>query len=206
LGENGRKCIILACLSACKQDSQITTPFEVATTTSKNSKSQSSEKESGSIENINNLVSVEGELSTSGEGKSRDISDGASLVDMEVHKRQTSLLLQKFENSHFFVRISESNEPLWSKRSSVDNNSYYSEANGQKAPKIKTKEIAFPSTGVVVDKGNFDASTCGGMARNSAKCFALANGDIVVCTKIFGNYAYEINCFKLGRETKFCFF
>ncbi|WJX57080.1 hypothetical protein P8452_42675 [Trifolium repens] len=176
----GEQVHILACLSACKQDSQITTPFEVATTTSKNSKGQSSKKESGSIENINNLVSVEGELSTSDEEKSRDIFDGDSLVDMEVHKRQTGLLLQKFENSHFFVRISESNEPLWSKRSSVDNNSYYSEANGQKAPKIKTKEIAFPSTGVIVDKGNFDASTCGGMARNSAKCFALANGDIVV--------------------------
>ncbi|CAJ2647857.1 unnamed protein product [Trifolium pratense] len=163
------------------RDTQITTPFEVATTKTKNDKGQSSEKESGSIENINNLVSVEGELSTGGEEKSRDIFYGDSLVDMEeVHKRQTALLLQKFENSHFFVRISESNEPLWSKRSSVDNNSYYSEANGQKTPRIKTKEIAFPSTDAIIDKGNFDASTCGGVARNSTKCFALPNGDIVV--------------------------
>jgi hypothetical protein len=89
---SGEQVHILACLSACKQDSQITTPFEVATTTSKNSKGQSSKKESGSIENINNLVSVEGELSTSDKEKSRDIFDGDSLVDMEVHKRQTSLL------------------------------------------------------------------------------------------------------------------
>ncbi|CAJ2647856.1 unnamed protein product [Trifolium pratense] len=177
----GEQVHILACLSACKQDTQITTPFEVATTKTKNDKGQSSEKESGSIENINNLVSVEGELSTGGEEKSRDIFYGDSLVDMEeVHKRQTALLLQKFENSHFFVRISESNEPLWSKRSSVDNNSYYSEANGQKTPRIKTKEIAFPSTDAIIDKGNFDASTCGGVARNSTKCFALPNGDIVV--------------------------
>ncbi|GAU38709.1 hypothetical protein TSUD_396370 [Trifolium subterraneum] len=178
---SGEQVHILACLSACKQNTKITTPFKVATTTIKNGKGQSSEKESGSIKNINTLVSAEEELSTSGEEKSRNLFYGDSLVDMEeVHKRQTALLLQKFENSHFFVRISESDEPLWSKRSSVDDNSYYSEANGQKASTIKTKEIAFPSTSVVIDKGNFDATTCGGMARNSAKCFALPNGDIVV--------------------------
>ncbi|XP_058777250.1 uncharacterized protein LOC131651609 isoform X1 [Vicia villosa] len=175
----GEQVHILACLSACKQDTQITPPFEVAAMTSKNGRGQSSEKESGSIENRNNLVSGEEELSTSGEEQPADVFDGDSL-HMEVHKRQTALLLQKFENSHFFVRISESNEPLWSKRSSVESFSNSSETHSLKAPTIKTKDNALPSIGTVIDKGNFDATVCGGTARNSVKCFALPNGDIVV--------------------------
>ncbi|CAK8536819.1 unnamed protein product [Lathyrus sativus] len=163
----GEQVHILACLSASKQDTQITTPFEVAAMISKNGRGQSLEKENGSIENRNTLVSGE-ELSTSGEEQP------------EVHNRQTALLLQKFENSHFFVRISEANEPLWSKRSSVESFSSSFEANSQKGPTIKTKENTLPSIGTVIDKGNFDATVCGGTARNSVKCFALPNGDIVV--------------------------
>lgn len=172
----------MACLSACKQDTLFTAPFEVAATTSKNGIDHSHEKESGSIENRHNLVSEEGELSTSGEEQPGDIFYGDSLRHREVHKRQIAPLLQKFENSHFFVRISESNEPLWSRRNSLEKNSSSSETNNQKVSIIKTKETAFPSTGAVIDRGNFDATTCGGTARNFVKCFALQNGDIVVCT------------------------
>lgn len=174
-GNSGEQVHILACLSACKQDKQIITPFKVAAMVSENGIGHSPEKENGNIENRNNLVSGEGELSTSGEEQSASISDGEQ---MEVHKRQTALLLEKFENSHFFVRISECNEPLWSKRSSYSNPS---EANSQKASTIKTKETAFSSTGAVIDRGNFDSTISGGLARSSVKCFALPNGDIVVC-------------------------
>lgn len=191
-------------MSACKQDTQITPPFEVAAMTSKNGRGQSSDKESGSIENRNNLVSREEELSTSGEEQPADVFDG-DFLHTKVHKRQTALLLQKFENSHFFVRISESNEPLWSKRSSVESFSNSSETHSQKAPTIKTKENALPSIGTVIDKGNFDATVCGGTARNSVKCFALPNGDIVVCIATFGNYVHAINFFKVGRETEILF-
>lgn len=170
---------MLACLSACKQDTQITTPFKVSAMTSNNGTSHISEKEIGSVENKNNLISGEGEPSTSGEEQPLDVSDCDSL-HMEAHKRQAASLLQKCENSHFFVRIAESNEPLWSKRSSLEKNSNSSDS--QKASTIKTKETAFPSTGTVIDRGNFNATVSGGMARNSVKCFALPNGDIVVCT------------------------
>ncbi|XP_039690276.1 uncharacterized protein [Medicago truncatula] len=162
------------------RDTLFTAPFEVAATTSKNGIDHSHEKESGSIENRHNLVSEEGELSTSGEEQPADIFYGDSLRHREVHKRQIALLLQKFENSHFFVRICESNEPLWSRRNSLEKNSSSSETNNQKVSIIKTKETAFPSTGAVIDRGNFDATTCGGTARNFVKCFALQNGDIVV--------------------------
>lgn len=145
--------------------------------TSNNGTSHISEKEIGSVENKNNLISGEGEPSTSGEEQPLDVSDCDSL-HMEAHKRQAASLLQKCENSHFFVRIAESNEPLWSKRSSLEKNSNSSDS--QKASTIKTKETAFPSTGTVIDRGNFNATVSGGMARNSVKCFALPNGDIVV--------------------------
>ena len=171
----------MACLSACKQDTGIITPLEVATATSENGIGESPEKENGNIENRNNLVSREGELSTSGEEHLEDVTDGESLLKMEVHKRKTALLLQKFENSHFFVRISESDEPLWSKRGSSEKFSNTSEANGLKASKIQIKETALSSTGAVIDRGNFDATISGGLVRNSVKCYDLPNGDIVVC-------------------------
>lgn len=193
----------MACLSACKQDTQITTPFEVAAMTSKNGIDHIPEKESGSIENRNNLVSGEGELSTSGEEQPADIFDGDSLLQREVRKRQTTLMLQKFENSHFFVRISESDKPLWSKRNSLEKNSSSSEANSQKVSTIETKETAFPSTGAVIDRGNFDATTCGGTARNFVKCFALRNGDIVVCTiKLLENMHMNLIALKSVERQK----
>lgn len=165
-------------MSACRQDTQIITPSEI---TSKNGIGHIPEKENGKIESRNNLVSGEGELSTSGEEQPTDALDGESLLQVQARKRKTALLLRKFENSHFFTRISESNEPLWSKRSSLEEDSTSSEANGQKPSTVKAKETAYSSTGAVIDRGSFDATISGGVARNSVKCFALPNGDIVVC-------------------------
>ncbi|KAJ1386026.1 plant/MEB5-like protein [Sesbania bispinosa] len=134
----GEQAHILACLSACKQDTQVT-PFKVAVLTDKNGINHNPDEENGNIER-NNSVFGEGELSTSGEEKLADISDEA------LHKK----------------------------------NSNSSETNSQKASAIKTKETALSSTSAVIDRGNFDATLSGGMARNSAKCFGLPNGDIVV--------------------------
>ncbi|KAJ3679630.1 hypothetical protein LUZ60_017641 [Juncus effusus] len=74
---------------------------------------------------------------------------------------QTETILQKFKNSSFFVRIAEPDDPLWSrkKRSQTGNSN---------------------SCNVVSDKGFFDGVTAGGVARDSARCFSLRNGDIVV--------------------------
>ncbi|XP_057761896.1 uncharacterized protein LOC130982062 isoform X4 [Arachis stenosperma] len=152
----------------------------VATAMSKNGVGQSLERENENIKNRNNLISREGQLSTSVEEHLEDFIDGESLCRMEAQKRRTELLLQKFENSRFFVRISEFDEPLWSKRGSAINFFNPSDANGLKALNIQIEEPTLSSTGVVIDRGNFNATTSGGLVRDSVKCSALPNGDIVI--------------------------
>ncbi|KAK7362173.1 hypothetical protein VNO77_04277 [Canavalia gladiata] len=186
----GEQVHILACLSACKQDTEIITPFKVAAVMNKNGIGHSPGKENGNVENRNNSVSGEGQLGPSSQEQKEenlekaktdhpaDVSAGESLLRMEVHKRQTALLLQKFENSHFFVRISESDEPLWSKRGSSEK-SNSSETDGQKISTFGMSSIC-----AVIDRANFDATISGGVARNSVKCCALPNGDIVVLLQV----------------------
>lgn len=90
--------------------------------------------------------------------------DGESILRMEDHKRRTEDLLSRFQESHFFVRIAESGEPLWSKKSSM----------ASEGDEKRTCVSAF------VDRGEFDPDVAGGVARSRAKCCALPNGDIVV--------------------------
>lgn len=188
----GEQVHIVACLSACKQDTEIITPFKVAAVMSKNGIGHSPNKENGNIEKRNNSVAGEEQLSPSSQDQNKenlvkadrpaDVSSGESLLRMEVHRRQTASLLEKFKSSHFFVRICESDEPLWSKhRSSEKSNS--SETNDQKISTIEVKESAKHESSIsaVIDRANFDATISGGVARNSVKCCALPNGDIVVC-------------------------
>ncbi|CAL0315155.1 unnamed protein product [Lupinus luteus] len=170
----GEQVHILACLSACKQDTETITPFKVAAVMRKDGTGHSPEDETGNIENRNNSVSGEGELSTNGEEQTEDVYHSESLLKTEAHERQTALLLQKFENSHFFVRISESSEPLWFKKGSPETFS----------STIKVKENSLSSTCAFIDRGNFDATISGGAARNSAKYCALPNGDIVVLLQV----------------------
>lgn len=191
---SGEQVHIVACLSACKQDTEIITPFKVAAVMSKNGMGHSPSKENGNVENRNNSVSGEGQLSPSGQDQNMenlpkvktdhpaDVSAGESLLRMEVHRRQTASLLEKFKNSHFFVRICESGQPLWSKRGSSEK-SNSSETNDQTISTIEVKETAknVSSVSAIIDRANFDATISGGAARNSVKCCALPNGDIVVC-------------------------
>lgn len=78
-------------------------------------------------------------------------------------------LLIKFKNSHFFTRIAESDEALWSRRKTH-------ETYGGKFIPIESCNDS-----LAVDRGSLDASTSGGIAKNDVKCSQLANGDIVVC-------------------------
>ncbi|KAJ7943531.1 Plant/MEB5-like protein [Quillaja saponaria] len=191
----GEQVHILACLSACKQDTEIITPFKVAAVMNKNGIDQSPNNESGDTEGAKNFVSGKGELSLDGQDQKgenpstdpqNDVSAGESLLRLEDHKRQTEILLQKFENSHFFVRFAESGEPLWSKRNSLQKFSDSSETDGKKSPAIGSqrcsKDICHISA--VIDRGNFDANVSSGVARSSVKCCALPNGDIVVLLQV----------------------
>lgn len=101
----------------------------------------------------------------------KDVSDGESILRMEDHRRRTEDLLSRFQESHFFVRIAESGEPLWSKKSSLVVSDTEEEEDEKR-----------PCVSAFVDRGDFDPDVvAGGLARSKAKCCALPNGDIVVC-------------------------
>lgn len=187
-------------MSAYKQDTEVITPFKVAAVMSKNGKGQSPQEQNGNMEDRTNSLSGDGqgpdgqELDKNGErlfkeniDPAKDVSDSESLLRMEDHKRQTEVLLQRFENSHFFVRFAESGESLWSKRSSPEKASESLERNGQDSTANGTQKAAKSTThlSAVIDRGNFDANFSGGVARNFLKCCSLSNGDIVVCATIF---------------------
>lgn len=188
----GEQVHILACLSAYKQDTEIITPFKVAAVMSKNGIGQSPEKQNGNLKDGGSSVSALGEVSSdsqviglNGNGASKqktdpqgDISASKSFLRMEDYKRQTEMLLQRFKNSHFFVRIAESGEPLWSRKSALDQE--YSEMDSQNKPQ-RTKKTADNTfhLSALIDRGNFDANVSGGAARNGVSCCSLSNGDIV---------------------------
>ncbi|XP_042049076.1 uncharacterized protein LOC121794799 isoform X2 [Salvia splendens] len=197
----GEKIRILACLSAYKQDMEIITPFKVAAVMNKTGIGKNFKKQNGNIEGEASPV-PETIVKSSGDKDNqtdeiiteekidscKDVSTGESLLRMEDHKRQTEQLLRRFENSHFFVRIAESNEPLWSKRRAGENCSESSTAFEEQllgdsletATARKKKNPASAS----IDKGNFDSRTSGGLARGVAKCCSLPNGDIVVLLQL----------------------
>ncbi|GKD98081.1 hypothetical protein Tco_1399395, partial [Tanacetum coccineum] len=148
----GEQVHILACLSACKQDTEIMTPFKVAEMMSKNAKTQNGQ-----------------------------VTHGESLLRIEDHRRQTEMLLERFRNSHFFARIAEADEPLWSKRKTQET---FRESTEMIGGKFTSYDVESRNKNVLVnasdDKGgSADASTSGGVARNGFKCGSLANGDIV---------------------------
>ncbi|KAA8529469.1 hypothetical protein F0562_033732 [Nyssa sinensis] len=142
----GEQVHILACLSACKQDTEIITPFKVAAVMSKNGIGQSTKKQNGNIGDETNRGSGRVEVNPDAQemdqnsedllkekiNLQKDISASESLLRMEDHRKQTETLLQRFRNSHFFVRIAESDEPLWSKRSAHEASLESSEIGGGK--------------------------------------------------------------------------
>ncbi|KAK9276495.1 hypothetical protein L1049_006029 [Liquidambar formosana] len=198
----GEQVHILACLSAYKQDMEIITPFKVAAVMSKNGMGQSTKKQNGNIGNDTYSVSGKGEVSPGGQEIDQDgenvvkekidpqkeISASESLLRMEDHKRQTETLLQRFKNSHFFVRIADSNVPLWSKRSAPETSQESSEIVGQKSTENYSRNRKSSkntsSLNAVIDKGNFNANVSGGVARNTVEVCSLSNGDIVVLLQV----------------------
>ncbi|CAI0627709.1 unnamed protein product [Linum tenue] len=189
----GEQVHILACLSASDQDTETITPFKVAAVMCKNGIGQSPERQNG---NMNDRSHAEGETSAgeqvtkSEEGDDSsvqksdpkvDVSASESILRMEDHKRQTETLLQRFKNSHFFVRIAESDEPLWSKK--AGQNRDLADIDGQSSIGSGTGK-AKTHLNALIDKGNFDANVAGGAARNSVNCWSLSNGDIVVLLQV----------------------
>lgn len=190
----GEQVHILACLSPYKHDTETITPFKVAAMMSKSGSGRSPKKENGNIADKPDHVPSRVEVNPDGQhndqkavGKvdsKKDVSHGESLLRKEDHKRQTETLLQSFRNSHFFVRIADSHKSLWSKRresgESAESSSATESFDGAETRTTEKKT----SLSASVDRGGFDASASGGMARNSVECYALSNGDIVVLLQV----------------------
>ncbi|XP_039064321.1 uncharacterized protein LOC120209352 [Hibiscus syriacus] len=196
----GEQVHVLACLSACNQETEIITPFKVAAVMSKNGRRKGARKQNGNMEGVTNPVPQGGDVSPHGAvmdqngdnlGKdkidpAKDVSASESFLRMEDSRRQTETQLKRFKNSHFFVRIAESGEPLWSKKGSSGTASESSEMDSQQSIANETKNNAekISTQNAVIDIGDFDAGVSGGVARDAIKCFSLSNGDIVVLLKV----------------------
>lgn len=209
----GEQVHILACLSSSKQETEIITPFKVAAMMSNNGIGRSTKEKGGETEDeINSMLQKVGvnpngeDTCHAGENQlnekidsEKDISVSESLLRMEDHKRKTEILLQKFKNSHFFVRIAESGGPLWAKRTGAETSLQFSETAAAKSTVIKARTIAkeIGAFAAVIDKGNFNANLSGGVARNVVDCCSLSDGDIVVC---FTKHPGSFNCLFLRNS------
>ncbi|CAA2999998.1 Hypothetical predicted protein [Olea europaea subsp. europaea] len=193
----GEQVHILACLSAYKQDTEIITPFKVAAVMNKNVIGQRN-KENGNVEHVTNPVSQgmkagsDEQDNHNGEKVMKENSQnsvfaGESLLRMIDHRRQTESLLRKFRSSHFFARIVESNEPLWSKRRDSEASLRTSEIVEGKLTEdsSETQKIVKKNPiNAAIDRGKFDACASGGVARDAVKCCSLSNGDVVVLLQV----------------------
>lgn len=189
LGEQIR---ILACLRSYKQHTEIITPFKVAALINK-SGIQSPLKLTRKVGEethtaLHGMDSNDGQQhNEDGEKKihsEEEVQTGETLLRMEERRKQTGQLLQKFKNSHFLARISESNEPLWSKRKEKEVNPNLSETFEKKmrpnSSKTEESQRKKNPISAVIDRGEFDVRISGGVTRGEVQCCSLSNGDIVV--------------------------
>lgn len=135
----GEQVHVLACLSASKQETEIITPFKVAAVMNKNGAGQGAKYQNGNISDQGSpfqahLVELDGVIGAKLENNNPvDVSASEFFLRMEDHRKQTQTLLQKFKESHFFVRIAESGEQLWAKRNPADPTDSASEAESMKS-------------------------------------------------------------------------
>ncbi|KAK8968903.1 hypothetical protein KSP40_PGU003299 [Platanthera guangdongensis] len=169
---SGEQLYILVCLSAAKQDEGIINPFKFSATMLRNN--NSSQKRRYQNESSENL------------DPEQDITVTKYLLQKEGHKQKTEAVLESFRRSNFFVRIADSDEPLWSKRSVAEVPSTKSEmACGKVHSDVgDSKEECHNFISAVIDQGSFDCSASSGVARNNVRCCSLPSGDIVVLLQV----------------------
>lgn len=165
----------------------------------KNGKSnQNKVKPVETIEKLSSSISLNGAVSNtagtsdqnaennghrSGGSSPKDDISAAENLRMEYHKQQTEDILESFRNSNFLVRIAEADEQLWSRKNS-SSSMIPEPVGGRSCPDGGLKNIPKSNfSSVVVDKGRFDGNTSGGVARDTARCYSLSNGDIVVSSQ-----------------------
>lgn len=170
----GEQIHLLVCLSASNKDTEVLTPFKVAAVISKNN-SNKKQQENSESEHIpaNGQDGLDAKNEALDSTPEVNISETESILRIEDQKNQTKVLLESLENSHFFARIAESNEQLWSRRNFANPSSDNSQ-----------KYVSKSNLNAIIDKGNFDGRFSSGVARNSVKCYSLCNGDIVVLLQV----------------------
>ncbi|CAN6484639.1 unnamed protein product [Victoria cruziana] len=141
------------------------------------------------VQSANHTSEENGDLGTASRNVAStfDFSATESLLRMEDHKQQTEAMLNRFKNSHFFVRVASLDEPLWCKKSELEfsassevagENNNLTNPSGKKAP----GKVDFLSA--VIERGTSDPHASGGVARNNVRCCSLPNGDIVVLLRV----------------------
>ncbi|KAL0908816.1 hypothetical protein M5K25_023324 [Dendrobium thyrsiflorum] len=200
---SGEQLHLLVCLSTTKHDEEAITPFIVSGVMSKNENSTQFTKHQNEVScstssvrgqvNDNDMLTINAgpseckdqTLSPSDMGPEQDVTVTKSLLQKEEHKLRLETLLEKFRCSNFFVRIAESDEPLWSKRFPVESSSTKSEMAGgifhAKDGAPRKESCNFLSA--IIDQGSFDFSASGGVARD-VRCYSLSSGDIVVLLQV----------------------
>ncbi|KAL7603190.1 hypothetical protein Lser_V15G14809 [Lactuca serriola] len=108
---------------------------------------------------------------------------GDSALNKEEDRVNPQELLKRFRNSHFFARIAESDEVLWSKRKTDSTAAIGGHFLQMESSKDVNKNPS-SSINTSLDRESLDTSTSGGVAKNDVKCSLLPNGDIVVLLQV----------------------
>ncbi|XP_078173746.1 uncharacterized protein LOC144567474 [Carex rostrata] len=170
----GEQVHILVCLSASALKSETISPFKAGTSLVRhNEKSVSNgvhqaKHTPDSSEIVTSSTKENGDAPGEAAGVENKETNGQvlppTISETDDQKKQAENILERFRSSSFFARIAQSDDPLWSRK--------------KRAPRGES------SCNAVSDKGFFDSTTAGGVARDAAKCFLLSNGDIVVLLRV----------------------
>ncbi|KAE8673240.1 protein TWIN LOV 1-like isoform X1 [Hibiscus syriacus] len=167
----GEQVHVLACLSACNQETEIITPFKVAAVMSKNGRRKGARKQNGNMEGVTNPVPQGGDVSPHGAVMDQNGDNlGKDKIDpaKDVSARLQSLVSLSGQKKVLLGQLL---------RSEMDSQQSIANETKNNAEKISTQNA-------VIDRGDFDASVSGGVARDAIKCFSLSNGDMVVLLKV----------------------
>ncbi|XP_020574324.1 uncharacterized protein LOC110020526 isoform X2 [Phalaenopsis equestris] len=196
----GEQLRLLVCLSAAKHDEEVATPLIVSGFMSKNENSTQFRKHQNEISfstsaiiaqvkendmlaaNVGPSECSDQALPSCEVGPGQDANITKALLQSEDHELRIKTLLQKLSFSNFFVRVAESDEPLWSKKISAESSS----TNSDMAGGIFHAKDGAPrkeSLSAIIDQGSFDCCASGGVARD-VKCYCLSSGDIVVLLQV----------------------
>lgn len=167
---------------------EIITPFRVAAMMEKVNQRQEEDIKSSTTSASHDS------LEASGEGQKKDLvakelhgksAVGGMVLMTEEHKNRSAALLHMFQSSHFFTRISGTEEQVWKKgkisdqaTEELDDGTISTSSSEQK----RFTEIAEPVP-IVIEGGDFDPRNAGGVARN-ARCYSFDNGDVAVVLQV----------------------